>query len=568
MKDNDGGLAVEMAPLRNGDPEGEKHGILKPKKGVSDMNPNVAHHSCNSLWALATAYVSYVWEYAPWMCWTLSIFALLIPTYLIITDVFFNKTEHFGEIKNDYSNINSLSNFDLKMKDIGHWCLKGDNDSCRCEDPTIPQPRNEFRSWSNAHAGNVQLITDMIEQGMDSPEIAFVGGSVVEKMDGRWFGDVSLTGLNDVANIFDKHFSGKNGSMTAAALGIAADQNQSVLWRILNGEMPNEFNPKIWWLELGLNDLGRAQCSEEVVVIGVLRIVEEIMKAKPDAKIVINSLFPMAELRGGLLPPSSVDLERSFGGNRPKGGWKEDRKKDRPWANIDRSGPAEGRPSAAHKVGWANKDKDRSGPDSGRPKPNAAQNGGQNNNNKPPPVLNYRPRTFNKNAFNKKDGGSNPSNIGERPSAVNSGNRRNLREAKDRGGFRDRDRSGGGGGGVGVPEGFRNRDRDGGGGFRKRDDIVKLISDRKSQHEFNPVTHRENRIPLWTSITAINMELRKFCNNNENVSFFDVTKIFTEKDGKHYNLKTNMISRRGLPTNAGFEAWENAVAIRAKQLLL
>jgi hypothetical protein len=568
MKDNDGGLAVEMAPLRNGDPEGEKHGILKPKKGVSDMNPNVAQHSCNSLWALATAYVSYVWEYAPWMCWTLSIFALLIPTYLIITDVFFNKTEHFGEIKNDYSNINSLSNFDLKMKDIGHWCLKGDNDSCRCEDPTIPQPRNEFRSWSNAHAGNVQLITDMIEQGMDSPEIAFVGGSVVEKMDGRWFGDVSLTGLNDVANIFDKHFSGKNGSMTAAALGIAADQNQSVLWRILNGEMPNEFNPKIWWLELGLNDLGRAQCSEEVVVIGVLRIVEEIMKAKPDAKIVINSLFPMAELRGGLLPPSSVDLERSFGGNRPKGGWKEDRKKDRPWANIDRSGPAEGRPSAAHKVGWANKDKDRSGPDSGRPKPNAAQNGGQNNNNKPPPVLNYRPRTFNKNAFNKKDGGSNPSNIGERPSAVNSGNRRNLREAKDRGGFRDRDRSGGGGGGVGVPEGFRNRDRDGGGGFRKRDDIVKLISDRKSQHEFNPVTHRENRMPLWTSITAINMELRKFCNNNENVSFFDVTKIFTEKDGKHYNLKTNMISRRGLPTNAGFEAWENAVAIRAKQLLL
>ncbi|OEU13380.1 hypothetical protein FRACYDRAFT_188800 [Fragilariopsis cylindrus CCMP1102] len=442
------------------------------------MNPNVAQHSCNSLWALARAYVSYVWHYAPCLCWTVSIFALLIPTYLIITDVFFNKTEHFGEIKNDYSNINSLSNFDLKMKDIGHWCLKGDNDSCRCEDPTIPQPRNEFRSWSNAHAGNVQLITDMIEQGMSSPEIAFVGGSAVEKMDGRWFGDISLTGLNDVANIFDKHFSGIDGSMTAAALGIAADQNQSVLWRILNGEMPKEFNPKIWWLELGLNDLGRAECSEEVVVIGVLRIVEEIMKAKPNAKIVINSLFPMAELRGGLLPPSMVDLERSFGGNRPKGGWKADRKKDRPGANIDRSGSGGGRPSAAHKVGWANKNKDRSGSDS-----------------------------------------------------------------------------------------FRNRDRDDG-GFRHRPDVVKLIADKKSQHEFNPVTHRTNRLPLWTSITAINMELRKFCNKNENVSFFDVTNIFTERDGKNYNLKTNMISRRGLPTNAGFEAWENAVAIRAKQLLL
>jgi len=507
MRDNNDSLAIEMASLSKNQNESEKDGILK-----TSLNPNVTQSSCSSLWVLLTSYVTYTWQYAPKICWTLSILAILFPSYLIVVDVFFNPTDNFGFISNDYTNINLQSNFDLKMKDIDHWCLKGNNDSCRCEDPTYPAPRNEFRSWSNAHAGNVQLITDMIEQGISSPEIAFLGGSVVEKMDGRWFGDVTLAGLDTVANIFSKHFSGTEGGMTAAALGVAADQNQAVLYRILNGEMPDGFNPKIWWLELGLNDLGRAQCSEEVVIIGVLRIVEEIRKLKPDAKIVINSLFPMAELRGGLSPPTPVDLERSFG-NRPKGGWK-DRKRDRPSP--------------------ANKNRSRPG---GRP---VAENGGPNK----PRIQNYRPRTFNENRSNYPNSVNRPSNY---PNSVNrprdnNGYQRNLRQPPDdRGGFRNK---------------------------RSRDDFVKLYSDRKSQHEFSPITHKTNKLPLWTSINAINRELRKFCDKNENVSFFDVTNIFTERDGWNYNLKTSMISRMGLPTNAGFEAWENAVAIRARQLLL
>lgn len=75
--------------------------------------------------------------------------------------------------------------------------------------------------------------------------------------------------------------------------------------------MPSDFNPKIWWLELGMNDLGRTQCSEEVVVLGILRIIEEIRKRKPDAEIVINSMFPMARLRGGL-NPKKTDFKDSF----------------------------------------------------------------------------------------------------------------------------------------------------------------------------------------------------------------------------------------------------------------
>ena len=46
-----------------------------------------------------------------------------------------------------------------------------------------------------------------------------------------------------------------------------------------------------------MNDLTRMQCSEEIVVLGILRVVEEIMLRKPDDKIVINSLLPMIDYR-------------------------------------------------------------------------------------------------------------------------------------------------------------------------------------------------------------------------------------------------------------------------------
>ena len=224
MGDNYDGNHFEMASLATtNSSNGEKDGILKPSGVSDDMNLSSISSPCSTFCALLKAYASYGARYAPKFFWTLAIVCIIIPSYYIIADVFFNPTEKFGDIEHDYSNINIQSNFDLQMKNIDHWCLKGDNDSCKCEDPTQPAPRQEYRSWSNAHAGNMKQVTDMIEQDLSSPDIAFLGASVIEKMDGRWFGDITLPGLNGVAEIFEKHFSGKDDSMTAVALGIAAD---------------------------------------------------------------------------------------------------------------------------------------------------------------------------------------------------------------------------------------------------------------------------------------------------------------------------------------------------------
>jgi lysophospholipase L1-like esterase len=268
----------------------------------------------------------------------------------------------------DYSAINSA--YDLSLSQVDHWCVRGDNDSCRCEDPLEPSPRSEFKSWVAAHKANVAEVNlyralygdmpSMIDEEGGKPrakiDVAFLGESVVEAMDGRWLGkhiigksstrqqqqqqQNSSSGKNFpmINETFEKIFrKDKGGELEGVALGIAGDTTSNVLWRIMNDEMPYDFNPKVWWLVLGMNDLTRMQCSEEIVVLGVLRVVEEIRLRKPDAKIVINSLLPMINYQDGSVEPKMADVADFTGDrinnkkyNRKEDRYREERKREVP----------------------------------------------------------------------------------------------------------------------------------------------------------------------------------------------------------------------------------------------
>jgi hypothetical protein len=241
-------------------------------------------------------------------------------------------------------------------------------------------------------------------------------------------------------------------------------KSASILWRLMHGEMPDDFNPKIWWLEVGMNDLGRSQCSEEVVVLGVLRIVEEIVNKKPDAYIVINSLLPMSELRGGLEPKKN-DFKTEV------------------------------------------------------------QKRGENKGTR----MRKRNKTSNNNGQKKEDRA--------RGRTKTKGQHRQLRD-------RDRQTS-----------------------LFRHNKPVKMSDHKTVQKKYNPVTHKERKLPLWTSITAINKELQKFSDKHDRVSFFDATRLFAERDGKYWFLQMDMISKRGHMTPAGFERWESAVLEKAKDIL-
>lgn len=57
-----------------------------------------------------------------------------------------------------------------------------------------------------------------------NPDIAFLGASVVEEMDGRWFGNSHDEDLNRLEKLFNKNFKKDQGAeLDAVALGIAGD---------------------------------------------------------------------------------------------------------------------------------------------------------------------------------------------------------------------------------------------------------------------------------------------------------------------------------------------------------
>jgi len=278
---------------------------------------------------------------------------------------------HDPAIVHDWSTASSA--LDLKLGGIDHWCLRGGDDACRCEDPTVPSARSEAKAWGSAHGRNKRAVGKAIDAIRDAQQqagggdggggnsggnsggngapwssglyedsvgeddglawfedgyvddwgggeyygqdhggrdlsaaatqldVVFLGDSITEQRTGKFFGkDVDQFKSN--AKVFRKNYSRESGARyEGLALGIAGDTAPNLLWRIMHGEMPDDLNPRIWWITIGTNDLGATQCSEEVTLLGILRVVEEILNRKPNSQIVINSILPMSQEKSGIL---------------------------------------------------------------------------------------------------------------------------------------------------------------------------------------------------------------------------------------------------------------------------
>jgi len=207
-------------------------------------------------------------------------------------------------VENDYSSIQSK--YDLKLGSIDHWCLKGGNEKCRCEDPLQPMSRwkeGPIVAWERSHTKNKDLVQYAIKE-LGNIDVVFLGENITE----LWAGKASSlyydsNVIDEISDKFWKKFGmNRKEQYNGISLGISGDTAPNVLWRIQNGEIPRNLNPKIFWLVLGTNDLALRQCSEEVVLLGILRVIEEIQEMKPNTKIVLNSILPMTTDAKGRLP--------------------------------------------------------------------------------------------------------------------------------------------------------------------------------------------------------------------------------------------------------------------------
>ena len=99
----------------------------------------------------------------------------------------------------------------------------------------------------------------------------------------------SITHYGQTAPLYKYYF----GKRKVLNLGQGGDRTQNVLWRLQNGEVEG-IQPKIAFLMIGTNNLGRRESPEDTV-LGIKAVLAELQQRLPNTKVVLFSVFP----RGG-----------------------------------------------------------------------------------------------------------------------------------------------------------------------------------------------------------------------------------------------------------------------------
>lgn len=181
------------------------------------------------------------------------------------------------------------------------WCLNaqpGNEDAesrCqnRCSNPLAPKVQLHFMvDWYGAHALNKEAALN----APNNTDVVFLGDDLIEGWTGLQLGK-EIEELEGVKDEFKQRFDKEEGAeYHAIALGATGDKTNHLLWRLQNGELPDNLNPKVFWLQIGSNNFEKVVlCSDQVVTRGVIKVVEELQSKRPESKIVINAILPTSE---------------------------------------------------------------------------------------------------------------------------------------------------------------------------------------------------------------------------------------------------------------------------------
>ena len=140
---------------------------------------------------------------------------------------------------------------------------------------TIPAPRTIEYSWMSVEQWHQKFAEDVAVARAGDVNLLFVGDSITE----GW-----------PAPLWQKYFA----PYKAANFGVGGDQTGNVLWRLENGDI-EKLNPKVVVLMIGINNFGLNNEGPEEVFQGVKAVVTTLRTAFPDAKILVNGIFPYQE---------------------------------------------------------------------------------------------------------------------------------------------------------------------------------------------------------------------------------------------------------------------------------
>lgn len=140
---------------------------------------------------------------------------------------------------------------------------------------TIPAPRTIEYSWMSVEQWHQKFAEDVAVARSGDVDLLFVGDSITE----GW-----------PAPLWQKYFA----PYKAANFGVGGDQTGNVLWRLENGDI-EKLNPKVVVLMIGINNFGLNNEGPKEVFQGVEAVVTTLHTAFPNAKILVNGIFPYQE---------------------------------------------------------------------------------------------------------------------------------------------------------------------------------------------------------------------------------------------------------------------------------
>lgn len=198
-----------------------------------------------------------------------------------------------------------------------HLCITDiitNNSKCGCKNPYVPVPQENKimakENWLEIMRMNTRLLRQNYSDHDKQPDVLLYGDSITERLLGRFFGRYGPK-MQEYTRVMEQVFTKEGGGQVdGLPLGISSDQIPHLLYRMIHGELPEFLHPQVWWILIGANDLA-VGCSGDVIVAGVIRLVQEIKQHLHDhhahrgeagkhAPIVINSILPRS--RGNLLP--------------------------------------------------------------------------------------------------------------------------------------------------------------------------------------------------------------------------------------------------------------------------
>ena len=137
---------------------------------------------------------------------------------------------------------------------------------------TVPAHRMDQEWWRDRHRQKVKLAKE------GNFDLLFIGDSITH----GWESAGKAT--------FEKFYNARK----TLNIGFSGDRTEHVLWRLLNGELPENVNPKVATIMIGTNNTGHSMQDAEETFLGIKSIVDLLQDRRPNMKILLLGIFPRA----------------------------------------------------------------------------------------------------------------------------------------------------------------------------------------------------------------------------------------------------------------------------------